>query len=90
MNGKIRNDWVFISCSYPKITKSFLKIPVANFCRLIIPPTHAEHGRWVASWNLNCVWFADPTSDLIPKYLTAYEALNFILKLLSVFSKQLD
>jgi len=61
MNGEIRNDCVFISCSYPKSTNSVSKIPVANVCRLIIPQTHAGHGRCVPSWNFNCVWFADPS-----------------------------
>jgi len=62
MNGEIRNDCVglFISCSYRNITKSVLKIPNANFCRLIIPQTHPGQGRCAASWNFNCVWFADP------------------------------
>jgi len=40
-----------------KITNSDLKIPVANISHLIIPQTHPEHGRCVASWNFNCVWF---------------------------------
>jgi len=40
---------------------SVLKIQVANFCFLITAQTHLEHGRHVASWNFNCVWFVDPT-----------------------------
>ena len=40
---------------------SGLKIPVANFCRLLTSQTHPGHGRFVASWNINCVWFACPT-----------------------------
>jgi len=63
MNGYIRNDWEFISCSYPKMTQlnSVLKIPVGNFCRLITPQTHPGHGRCVASWHFNCAWFVVPT-----------------------------
>ena len=61
MNGLIKNDWAFISCSYPKMTNSVLKIPVANVCCLITPDTHPGHGRCVTSWKFNCVWFADST-----------------------------
>jgi len=40
MNSYIRNGWVPISRSYPKITHSVLKILVAKFCRLITPQFH--------------------------------------------------
>ena len=40
---------------------SILKIPVANFCRFITTYTYPGHGRCVASWNFNSVWFVDPT-----------------------------
>jgi len=46
---------------YKAHINSVLKIPDANFCRLINPQTHPGHGRCVASWNFNCVWFVDPT-----------------------------
>jgi len=42
------------------MTNSVLKIPVANFCRIITPQTHPVLGQCV-SWNFNCVWFVDPT-----------------------------
>jgi len=40
---------------------SVLKIPVTNVYRLITPQPHPEHGRCVASWSFNCVWFVHPT-----------------------------
>jgi len=36
---------------------SVLKIPIANFYRLITPQTHPRHSRCVASWTFNYVWF---------------------------------
>jgi len=67
---------------------SVLKIPFANFCRLI-PFTHPRHSRCVASWNFNCVWFADSDSKSETLLKVCSKAFNFSIKLLSVLSKQL-
>ena len=71
---------------------SVLKIPVANFCRLITPQTYPGHGRCVASVHFNCVWFVDPIfpeskSKVLLKL--CIKLLNFNLKLPSVLLKQL-
>jgi len=41
--------------------KSVLKIPIANFCRLITPQINPGHDKCVASWKFYCVWFVNPT-----------------------------
>ena len=51
-------DFLFL---FKNDINSVLKIPVANFCRLITLRTHPRHSRCVASWNFNCVWYVVPT-----------------------------
>jgi len=73
------------------MTNSVLKITIANFCYFIVLQTYPGHGRCVASWNFNCAWYVGPTfhESNSKVLLKLYDAFNFSLKLLYVFSRQL-
>jgi len=75
----LRINFLFLS---KKDINCVLKIPVANFYRLITPQAHPGHGRCFTYWNFNCVWFTIQLflnqSPKLPLSETVYEAFNLV------------
>ena len=80
---------LFVYCSIQIWHQLCFENSSCKLCGLITPQTYPWHGRCVASWNLNCVWFVDQTFPESKSEVLLELCMKLItLKLLGVLSKQ--